>query len=277
VICRVDGTVHRGRVVVLEAGVDPQTVATAVREGTATDGVVVSVAARTPHRAHERVGCLRSGMGLRVRTALAAAARARGLSTAVDRRLQEARAALEEEVDGTVEGADTRRTVARERSDTDRLRERVAAMRGRLEARRAEGLDTDRVRERLREAARELSEAETAAAAAEQTLDRQRRHARRTRDELERRLTLEDEVANLERQARARLVERVREAYTGALADVPGGPETVPENPFDVETLSAALSVARVAAFDTPVVVACDRFEDPAAASRWLGAPVIEL
>jgi hypothetical protein len=87
---------------------------------------------------------------------------------------------------------------------------------------------------------------------------------------------LEDEVANLERRVRSALVDRFRDAYAAAVADVPGGSGD-PGDPFDVDPLTAGLAVARVADFDAPVVVVCDRFGSAQAASRWLAAPVVRI
>ena len=218
-ICRVGETVHRGRAVSLTGKVDPETIARAVREGTA-DGpeVTVSVTARTPHRVHGRVGCLQPGMGLRVRTALAAAARIRGVRTPHDTHLRRAHERLAALDVGGVETTDARRRLASARADTDRLRERVASARGRLQAREELGADTGPARERLEAAARELSESETSAAAARQSLDRRRRKARAARDDLDERMHLEDEVANLERRVRSALVDRFRDAYAATAA-----------------------------------------------------------
>jgi hypothetical protein len=287
VICRVDDAVHTGRAVSLSGDVGPATVATAVREGVASDagGTTVAVTARTPHPVHERVGCLRAGMALRVRTALAAAARARGLSAPQDPLLRRARqrlAAIRDEREGGVAGdgaalstADARQRLAAARAETDRLRERVATVRGRLQAREEYGLATEDVRAELVAAARDLSEVETEAVAAQQTLERARRRTRETRDTLEERLRLEDRVANLERRARRALTERVRDAYAAAVAEVPGTGE--PDDPFAADALTAGFAVARVAEFDAPVVVSGDRFESARAASRWLGAPVVRV
>jgi hypothetical protein len=277
VICRLDGTVYRGRAVSLPSRIDPRTVATAVRQGAASEGnATVEVSARTPHPVHERVGCLHPAVCLRVRTALAAAARARGWTTTHDRALGRAREALAAFDPADVETERARREAASAAEDTDRLRERVATIRGRLQARADHGLDTGPASETLENAARELSEAETRAAATRQTLDRRRREARSVRDDLEERMRLEDRVANLERQARRVLVDRARDAYATAVTAVPDGP-TDPDDPFDVDPLTAGLAVARVARFDAPVVLAGDRFGNPRAASRWLGAPVVEI
>lgn len=274
-ICRVDGTDYSGRIVTVEESVAPHVLARAVRRGEAvTDGTTVAVRACQPHPVHERVGCLDAGMGLRVRTALAEAARARGLSTALDEQI---RATRERLADLTVEGADAtdeRRAVAAASAETEQLRETVDRLQGELTARRETDTDASATADEFRDAARRLSEAETSTVEARQDLARCRRDARAARDRLERRLALEDDLANLRRRARTRLVERTRDAYARAVEAVPGRPDTVAD-PFDVDPLTARLAVARVAAFDAPVVLACDRFTDAGAASAWLGAPVI--
>ena len=286
-ICRVDGAVHSGRAVSLSGDVGARTVATAVWSGAATaaSGATVAVTARTPHPAHERVGCLAPGTGLRVRTALAAAARARGLAAPQDPPLRRARERLaavtdEREHGATSDGADpstvdVQQRLVAARDETDRLRERVATVRGRLRARQECGLSTEDIRAELAATARELSEVETEAVAARQTLEQARRRTRETRDTLEERFRLEDRVANLERRARRALVERVRGAYAAAVADVPG--TSRPADPFAADPLTAGFAVARVARFDAPVVVAGDRFASARAASRWLGAPVVRV
>lgn len=274
-ICRIDGSAFRGRVVTLSQPVDAKAAARAVREGSDESGSL-SVLARTPHPVHERVGCLRPEMAVRTRTALAEAARARGYRTASDAALERARERLAEFDAADVETADARKDLAAAAAETDRLREHVATIRGRIQERTEHGMDAEPASERLEAAARELSEVETRAAAARQTLDRKRREAREVRDTLEARMRLEDRVANLERRARATLVDRVRDAYAAAVADAPGGPDD-PADPFDVDGLTVGMAVARIADFDAPVVVACDRFESGRAASRWLGAPVVQI
>lgn len=277
-ICRVDGTVHRGRAVTVREAVSPDLLARAVREGQVTDGdVTVTVTARTPHDVHEYVGCLHPGCGLRVKTALASACRARGHRTPYDEQLAAARRDLAAVETQAVDTSDHRRDLAQARTETDRLRERVAALRGRLDARREQDLPTDEAREELQAAIRDLSDAETGVAAARQRLERERDRGREARDSLAERRRLEDNVANLERRVRAHLVERGRPAYESAVVDVPGGPDAVPGDPFDVDSLTAGLAVARVAAPDAPVVVASDRFESARAATAWLDAPVLAV
>ena len=260
----------------LTAGTDPCAVARAVRDGAASDdGQSIRIHARRPHPVHEQVGYIHPEMGLRVRTALARAARARGCSTRFDPEIRARRDRLTELAVEDVPMADEREALATVSGETERLRERVAEIRGELTARRdSDGTDADTAAKQFRDAARDLSEAETAVTAARQNLRRRRREARVARDRLERRLALEDDLANLERRARARLVDRVEAAYESAVPTVPGGPGAVTDA-FEVDSVTAALAVARVAGFDAPVVLACDRFDSPRAASAWLGAPVV--
>jgi multidrug resistance efflux pump len=131
----------------------------------------------------------------------------------------------------------------------------------------------------LAEATRELSERETERAAAREAVERAERIARESRDARERRRRLEDRRANLQRRARAHLVERIRDEYERALSAVPGGPIEVErfDDPFAVEGVTAALAVGRVAEFRAPIVVACDRFECPGAAAEWLDATVLRV
>jgi hypothetical protein len=274
VICHVDGTTVRGRTVTLD-GVDAHAVARAVRTGEATADDRVVVRSRTPSPAHERVGCVHPEMGLRPKTALAAVGRARGLSTPHDAAIRRLRRELDDVSAPAVERAPQRERVADSRTETERLRERVAETRGRLAARRDLDADTGDLGERLESAARRLSEAETRAVAAEQTLDRKRETARAARETLDDRMALEDALANRRREARADLVDRLRDPFASAVASAPGGPARRPTDPFAADTVTVGLALARIAAFDAPVVVACDRFGDATEASAWLNAPVV--
>lgn len=280
--CRVGCVCRRGSAMTVEQSVDPGRVARAVRTGQVDGEPPVAVAAPEPGPAHEYVGCLRPGMGLRLRTALAAAGRARGLSTPSDEALAEARERLADLSTDTPDTAATareqRREVAEVAPDTDRLRERVAAARGELAALRREGTDGDAdiVADRLASAVADLSEAETSAAAAAERLARERSRIRSGRDVLERRLRLEDRVANLERAARAHLVDELAGPFAEAVAAVPGAS---PPDPFDAAPVVAAFAIARLARPAAPVVVAGenDHFGDASGAHHWLDAPVIYI
>lgn len=254
--------------------VEAEAVVSAVR-GESGCGAV-SVNAPRPGPVHERIGYVRPGMGIAVKTALADAARSRGLSAPQDEQLTSVR----EELDRLSVPAVSTRTERRELGEydgtTEQLRERVTELRGRLQAVRERGAaaDADEVEAALLSAIRELSEAETEQVAARQRFERAQDEARAARDHRERRLRLQDRVANLERAARAHLRKQVETEYADAVAAVPG---RTPASPFDADPVTAALAVGRVADLAAPVVLACDRFTSATAASSWLDTPVVWL
>lgn len=265
----------------LAASLSPETVGAAVRtDGEAVDGV--TVACPSPGEVHAHVGVVDPDISLAVRTALAAAARSRGLSAPHDddvASVQAELAALDvpgKDGDGTPSSraSRARRRLAGTDADVERLRERVATLRGRLQAARDAGRDAADVEADLAEATRALSEAETERAAAREALARAERRVREARDARERRRRLQDRVANLERAARAHLVAELRPSYEAALASLLGGS---PADPFAVDPVEGALAIGRVADLRAPVVLDCDRFASVRAAADWLGAPVIRV
>jgi len=288
-----DGRVLAGRVLDLRgAAVDPERVGRAVRTGP-VDGLCVECP--EPRRVSEYVGVVSAAVTVPVRTALAAAGRSRGLSTPQDEEIATVRQRLGEEAGTGTDAGDraagrphdrsggesggvladpaaARRRLAGTESTVERLRERVATLRGRVQAAREAGRNTAQVETELAEAARELSEAETERAAAREALDRAERRARRHRDDRERRRRRQDRLANLERDARSHLVGRLREEYAAAVDDLVGV-----EDPFAVDDVTAALAVGRVADLRAPVVLAVDRFDSPARAADWLSAPLVRV
>lgn len=284
-ILRVAGrTVCGGVADLRDDSVDASTVVSAIRGRDSPRGTQWPA----PSEVHERAGFVRPGMGLATRTALAAAGRSRGLSTPVADELDAVRAEMAA-VDERLAASDApvvRPETEPSSPDTDRerLRERVAELRGRVQALEAADRDPGDARSRLRDAARRLSELETERVAAVETRER----ARERRDLRDRRFRLEDREANLERDARAHLVDELRGEYAAALDSLaaigadstgatPAATDHVDGDPFEVDPVSAALAVLRVARIRVPVVLAVDRFDGPAAAARWLGAPVVRL
>ncbi|MFC4359482.1 hypothetical protein ACFO0N_16180 [Halobium salinum] len=212
--------------------VDPKTVVAAVR-GAESSGI--SVDCPDPGPGHSTLASP-PGVGdgvVSLRASLAAAARSRGLVApereelaAVRRSLRGLAADLDAEDAPSADLPAARRRVADAGSRETALRERVAALRGRLNALRERDADEAvlaSVEADRREAAARLSEVETERVAAEQALDRAREVVRERRATRDRRLELEDRVANLERAARASLAERVREPFERALERVPRG------------------------------------------------------
>lgn len=128
------------------------------------------------------------------------------------------------------------------------------------------------------DAVRELSEVETERIAGEQRLARLREVAREARDERDRRLRLEDRVANLERRVRLSLARSVYEEFAAAVDRLPGA-GTAGDAPgeYDGPPATAALAVVRVARLSAPVVLVGRRFSDATSAHERLRAPVVRL
>lgn len=258
-IVRYDGRTWCGSVAdVRESGLTADDVVSAIRGAPAPCGVHCPA----PGPLFDRVGHVRDGMGIRIRTALAEAARTRGLTADCASKLDRLR---------TERDRLSFQAVPQQRStapDTDRqaLGERVAELRGRVQVLEACDRDASDERARLREAAGQLSEAETARIAAEEY----RTQARSERDRRERQLRLDDRIANLERDARSELVEHIREPYERAVFALD---PTL--DPFDAPSVVAALAVLRVASLRAPVVLATDWFPTPGTAAAWIEGPVV--
>lgn len=279
--CRIGAAVRVGEALAVPEGDADRLAAAVGREGPVdpAEEPTVAVDCPAPGPVYGYVSPVREGMGLRVRTALAAAARSRGLTTPHDEELAAVREQLAELTVGTTPSAEERRKAAEAAADTDRLRERVAAARGRLQAARETGGDVAAASEALETAVRELSEAETQAAAAAERFEAAREREREARDRLERRRRLQDRGANIERDARAALVAQVRDEYARAVRalDVCNG-----DDPFEAPPAVAALGVVRVATVDAPAVLDAEgrvgqAFADAGAAAAWLDAPVIYI
>lgn len=276
--CRTGAVVRVGEAVTAPEGNADRLAAAIERDDPVdpADGPSVAVHCPAPGPVHGYVSPVREGMGLRVRTALAAAARSRDLTTPHDEELAATQEQLAELTVDTSTSDRERRELAETATDTDRLRERVAAARGWLQAARESDGDVAAASDELEAAVRELSEAETQAVAATERLAAAREREREARDRLERRRRLQDRAANLEREARAALVAQVRDRYARAVRELAGA------DPFEAPPAVAALGVVRVAATDAPVVLdGGERVErvvaDAGAAAAWLDAPVIYI
>lgn len=204
--------------------------------------------------------------GTSLRREIAAAARSRGRESSVRDelgRLRDEIAAIEFE---SVDLAAARRRVAAASGEEERLKERVAALRGDVRARRAVEAETDETLGDLESAAAELSTAQTERIAAEQALERARERAARARDERERRLELEDRLRNRRREARRELATEAYPAFRDALDAVPGGaPPRAGAGPsaYDGPRLAASLAAVRMADLNAPVTLGVE-------AARWL-------
>jgi hypothetical protein len=218
---------------------------------------------------YDHVAVVAPGIRLDRRAALVAAARSRGVETGVDEELRAVRerlAALDEPVPSP---AEARREVAATESELDAQRERVATLRGRLEA--TDDADAETT---YRAAVRTLSELETTYQSARERLGAARERARSARDVRERRLGLQDRIDNLERTVREELVAAVRPEADAAVG---GAPWAETDSYAEATPVTAALALVRVGVVRPPVVLACRRFHDAPAAESWLGSPVIRL
>jgi len=218
---------------------------------------------------YDHVAVVAPGLSLDRRAALSATARSLGASTSVDDELTAARerlAGLDEPVPSP---ADARRAVAETETDLEAQRERVAELRGRLQATDAGSAEAD-----YRDAVRTLSELETEHIAARERLEAVRRRARDARDVRERRLELQDRIDNLARTAREELADAVR-------PDVDAAVRAVPDSDADsydaAAPVTAALALVRVGVVRPPIVLACRRFPDGPTAEGFLAAPGICL
>lgn len=274
---RVDGVVHVGRVIDLrDAGsaVDASRLCALFRGAHESDSRVSVRGVARPGPVADQIGVVRPGMSVRLRPLLAAVARSLGRRAPEDdarERVEADLAALDSPETGFAEARSRVAAAGRER---DRLRERVATLRGRVQALRDRGADTTSALAAHRSAARDLAAAETERAAAVQLLDRERERARTGWDVRERRLALRDRADNLARAARARLATSVRPSVERALDHLPGASVAgLGDAPGD----ATALAALRVATVRSPVILARDRFDSPTAAADWLGAPVVRV
>jgi hypothetical protein len=284
----VDGRCRRGRALDLRGqGLAPEALVDAVREAS-TPGPTVSPPPRV------RVDCdaasvVNAHVGrippatFDLHGALVAAARSRGVVVPAVRLLERARAELRETAgEGVaVDRREAKRRVADAGSEERRLDERVAALRGRLNALREVGADAsavETVEAELTETVGQLTEVETERIAAEQRLGQIERATRTDRDRRQRRLRLTDRVGNFRRRVRRDLVERVYDDFAAAVEALPGDadPGSSPAE-YAGDPTTAALAVASIARTDAPVVLTTGRFCSPAEAATRLDAPVLRL
>lgn len=268
--CRIGSVVCRGRAVSVTESVDAEAVVAAVR-GSAEEGIEIDCEHPTP--LHDRIGHVHDEMGLRTRTALAEAGRTRGVETPYDEdidHLSAEVAAISVEQIGIER---YREALAAGREETDALREAVAATRGRLAAHREQGLDTDELERELEATVRELAETETSATATGQQLGRTREELRAARDRRERKLELQDRLANRRRDARRWLVDHLEAEYASAVRGLAG--EST--DPFECAPTTASLAVGSVAEYAAPLVLETSPFESAAGAHDYLGGPVVRL
>ncbi|PAU83503.1 hypothetical protein CK500_08270 [Halorubrum salipaludis] len=253
------------------SGTDGRRDRTEADETPGSDGIVATAPEPAIPEPAAVIGRVPTGAGLR--RELAAAARTLGLSSSIGDELIEIRdsiAAIEVE---PVDLDAARRRVAAASGEEERLKERVAALRGGVRARREIESETDGVRAEtdealgdLESAAAELSAAQSDRIAAEQALERARERASDARDARERRLELRDRLRNRRRDARRELAREVYSEFRDALAVVPGAAPTdagAEPGAYDGPSLAASLAAVRIADLDGTVALGSE-------AVRWI-------
>ena len=276
-----DGTRFDGPIVDLrgiDADITSESIVDAVRVGCPTRSDRLTVHAPPPTRIHAHIAHLDPEIEIDRTAALAAVGAVRGIETAHDDELaaaQESLRSLSAPVVDTEALQAARRRAAEAGSETERLRERVATLRGQVTALREEG-DDDAVADAeasLSEATRRLSEASTERVAAAQRLSTLEDRAQRARDGRERRLRLEDRIGNLERAVRSARADAVAPEFRdarhriGSLIEWSAAGMAGDDAPTG---LRDALAVAAIAPFRAPVVV------DPAVVDALGGRDAVE-
>lgn len=205
-----------------------------------------------------------------------AAARSQGHHPPHERALGTAQRELQRLAVDQIDTAEARQRLADAGTAVDRIREEVATARGRLQARREMGADTADAESALTAAMKRLSEAETERIAAEQAHQTAERQARQARKLRERRLKLQDRVANRRRETRHALAAHVAEAFTEAVSSLPGD-ATLSTAPLGVngDDVTAALAAVRIADLRAPIVDTTSRFASASATAAALDTPVI--
>ena len=284
-----DGTRFEGRIVDLrgaDTDIAPEPIVDAIRAGCPTRPGRPAVYAPPPTRVHTHIARLDPEVEIDRTAALAAVGAVRGIETTHDDDLAAARESLRSlsppAVDTEALRA-ARRRAAEAGSETERLRERVATLRGQVTALREEG-DEDAVADAeasLSGATRRLSEASTERVAAAQRLSMLEERAQRARDERETRLRLEDRVGNLERAVRCARADAVAPDFRDARRRIGSLIEWSATGTAgdDAPTgLRDALALASFAPFRAPVVVdpaVVDALGDRDAVETLLGDPLV--
>lgn len=271
-------TVRRGRAFdvceipgLREANLSLVAVAEVVRGESVECDHPLTVECPDPGPAHDYVGAIGAETTVSRRPALVASARSRGHVAPQADELAAVRERLDEIDPPTVDLRRARERVADASDAETEWRERVATLRGRVQALRDAEVDSGDAESDLDEATRRLSEVETERIAAEQALSRAREKARASRSVRRERLELEDRLGNLRRAARDHLADCVVGRVEDARDSLPD--ERLPEGVAD------ALALARVADLDAPVALGrdADPFGTAEEAAQWLDVPVLRV
>lgn len=164
-----------------------------------------------------------------------------------------------------------RQRVAETGTEVERLRERVAMLRGRLQARRETETGVEAVQSDLDTAMRDLTEAETERLAAEQRLTQLCEAVRPVRDGRRESMRRADALRNRLRDTRDHLADTVSEPFAVAVEQFEAGDTS------SLDSVTAHLAAVTVAETTEPVILAAGRFDAAERAANRLGTPVVLL
>ncbi len=271
----IDGVTVRGVAVDLRPwSIDAGDAAAAIR-GRADE---CTVACSRPGSLFDAVGVVDPSLNVSLRRVLAAVARRRGYRADAAEELRQVRVELATLAPPSCDRSKQRRQVATAGADEAELAERVATIRGELQARRDAGVDVSATEKRLSDAVAALTDARTERLSAEQALDRAREDSRPSRNRRDQRLQLQDRERNLQRVIHRELAGAVYDEFKAAVRRVPGGAETGRSvDGYDGDDVTVALAVLRMLRTATPAVLAVDRFDGPKRAAHTLGVPVLRV
>lgn len=281
---RPDGTTYVGRVVDLRDadGVDADALRRSVLGGLPAEPGAPRVVCPAPSPMLPPVGRLSPSASFDRRGALVTLARVRGHAVPEERTLERVEAELADVTPPEPAAlAEARRRAAAAGAETDRLRERAATIRGRVEAAREADGDVEAAEDELAETMTRLSEAATERAAARQRLDMLEARTRTARDRREERMRLEDRAANLRRSIRRSLAAAVYDEFADAVSALPAGFDAAAggdPGAYDGPPVAAALAVARASSLRAPVVAdaaVLAPFGGLVPFVRYLDAPVV--
>lgn len=164
-----------------------------------------------------------------------------------------------------------RQRVAETGTEVERLRERVAMLRGRLQARRETEAGVEAVQSDLDTAMRDLTEAETEQLAAEQRLTQICEAVRPVRDGRRESMRRADALRNRLRDTHDYLADTVSEPFAVAVEQFEAGDTS------SLDGVTAHLAAVTVAETTEPVILAAGRFDAAERAANRLGTPVVLL
>lgn len=229
-----------------------------VHAGEPTPLEKLSIYAPAPTPVREYVGVLSPNPHIKRRDALIAIGQLRGIKTPYDSSFRNVQSAIDQlELPSVPDIASARKRVAAAGADVERLRERIAMLRGRMAVYREIDATTEvaETEVTLKNAIRTLSEASTEEVAATQRLAQLMDAARIARDSKERRLSLIDRRQNVERRIRAAVFDTMKTEFDH-IRQTPWIIEGINTDDDHTSALGDAIAIVSLAPLRAPLIVA---------------------